>query len=104
MNASSRSALRIFISHSHKDNEFGIKLVNDLRHVIGDEDAVWYDARGGLNGGDIWWDKITRELRRRKVFIVLLSPDALKSPWVKKEISIAWARHVTNKMSLTQPR
>ena len=46
------SSFRIFVSHSHKDNDFGFKLVQDLRRVLGDETAVWYDARGGLHGGD----------------------------------------------------
>ena len=39
---------RIFVSHSHEDNKFGKKLVADLRHAIGDNNAVWYDASGGL--------------------------------------------------------
>jgi len=49
---------RIFISHSSKDDDFGTQLVEDLRRVLGDEDAVWYDSQGGLRGGDAWWHKI----------------------------------------------
>ena len=45
---------RIFISHSTKDNDFGLRLARDLRQVISDQDAVWLDALGGLQGGDIW--------------------------------------------------
>ena len=81
---------RIFISHSHNDNEFGVKLVEDLRRVLGDESAVWYDARGGLHGGDPWWHKIMQELRTRNTFIVVLSPDSVASPWVNSEIDLAW--------------
>ena len=81
---------RIFISHSHKDNEFGVKLVEDLRRVLGDESAVWYDARGGLQGGDTWWRKIMQELRTRNTFIVVLSPDSVASGWVNSEIDLAW--------------
>src|SRR5439155_2621151 len=82
--------LRIFVSHSHKDNDFGFRLVQDLRRLIGDDSAVWYDARGGLQGGDTWWDKIKEELKARPVFILILSPNALASSWVKDEIRIAW--------------
>src|SRR5579884_897529 len=81
---------RIFVSHSHKDNEFGVKLVEDLRRVLGDESAVWYDAKGGLHGGDTWWSKIIEEITARNIFIVVLSPDSMSSPWVNDEINLAW--------------
>lgn len=87
--AASSHIPRIFISHSHKDNDFGVRLVQDLRRLIGDESAVWYDSKGGLKGGDIWWPEISRELKRRNTFIVILSPNSLKSPWVKKEMRLA---------------
>jgi tetratricopeptide (TPR) repeat protein len=96
MNAASNSIqgtnpLRIFISHSSADNEFGRRLVVDLRHALGDrEDAVWYDSSGGLQGGDSWWDKILLELSTRPVFIPVLSPEAMNSKWVRDEINIAW--------------
>lgn len=83
-------APRIFVSHSHKDNDFGIQLVRDLRRQLDDDDAVWYDAAGGLSGGDAWWRKIMEELRSRSTFLVILSPDALASPWVNNEIDLAW--------------
>jgi hypothetical protein len=59
--------------------------VKDLLDVLGDDTAVWYDARGGLQGGDTWWPKIVKELTERNVFILLLSPDAMKSKWVNDE-------------------
>jgi hypothetical protein len=95
---SSRSTPRIFVSHSHKDHEFGSKLVHDLRYRLGDEDAVWYDKLGGLHGGDLWWKKIQRELQASNVFIVLLSPAAKRSKWVKEEIDIALTYRITKGM------
>ena len=83
---------RIFLSHSSKDHEFCVRLVNDLRRILGDDDAVWYDAHGGLHGGDAWWHKIEQELNTRTTFIVVLSPDAVASAWVNDEIDIAWRR------------
>ena len=61
MMSSSHPTPRIFVSHSHKDNDFGMKLVPDLRQVLADESIVWYDALsgshgGGLRGGDKWWE------------------------------------------------
>src|SRR5712691_5214877 len=80
---------RIFMSHSSKDNYFGFKLVGDLRRVLGDDSAVWYDSAGGLFGGDSWFDKIEEELMARESFIIVLSPDAMNSKWVRREFTIA---------------
>jgi hypothetical protein len=84
------SGISVFVSHSHSDNPFGIRLVNDLRAVLGDEQAVWYDSHGGLHGGESWWRKIVQAITTRSVFIVLLSPQSLSSKWVQDEIAIAW--------------
>src|SRR5438270_597751 len=80
---------RIFVSHSHLDNEFGTRLTQDLRRVLGDKSAVFYDVLGGLHGGETWWEKIVEELTARDVFLLVLSPDAMNSRWVRLEINIA---------------
>ena len=90
MSTPSQPKHRIFISHSHIDNEFGTRLAQDLSRLLGDESAVWYDVLGGLHGGDTWWEKILEELTARKVFIVVLSPEAMQSKWVRDEINLAW--------------
>src|SRR6266702_1151045 len=90
MSTPSQPKHRIFISHSHIDNEFGTRLAQDLCRMLGDESAVWYDVLGGLHGGDTWWEKILEELTARKIFIVVLSPEAMQSPWVRDEINLAW--------------
>lgn len=81
---------RIFVSHSHEDDAFGIKLVEDLRRALRDDDAVWYDAAGGLLGGDAWWSKIIYEITTRPVFVVILSPAAMNAKYVLTEFDIAF--------------
>ena len=76
--ASERPA-RVFISHSHADNDFGVRLAEDLRRALGDEQSVWYDVSGGLHGGDAWWRKIVQEIAARPIFVVVLSPEDRKS-------------------------
>jgi tetratricopeptide (TPR) repeat protein len=71
-----------------------------LRNELGSVDAVWYDSRGetpdgiGWDGGirpaAYWEQNIFHELRIRPVFVVLLSPNAVASPWVQDEILLAW--------------
>lgn len=80
---------RIFISHSHLDNDFGTKLAQDLRRVLVNEDAVFYDVLGGLHGGERWWNKIVEELTARDVFLIVLSPDSMNSLWVIRELDVA---------------
>jgi hypothetical protein len=80
----------IFISHSHADDKFGLQLANDLRRALkGGPDTVWYDSSGGLQGADAWWDKIRNEIEQRPVFLVIMSPAAMDSMYVNREISMA---------------
>ena len=86
-----QTRFRVFVSHSHIDNDFCVQVVNDLRVYLGEDEAVWYDAVG-LHGGDAWWRRIVAEVKARNVFIVVLSPDAMESAWVHDEIDLAWQR------------
>jgi hypothetical protein len=78
-------AMRIFVSHSHDDNDWCAKFVARLAQLGAD---VWYDI-SGLNYGVDWLDAIEREIRDREVFIVVLTPSSAASYWVKKEINMA---------------
>jgi TIR domain len=81
--------LSIFISHSAKDDDFGRKLVQDLRQAFRSDEVVWYDSEGGLYGGESWWGRIVTELGKCDVFIIVLSPNSMNSKWVMKELDIA---------------
>jgi hypothetical protein len=84
-----QQTLSIFISHSAKDDDFGRKLVQDLRQAFGSDEAVWYDSEGGLYGGESWWSTIVTTLGNCDVFIIVLSPNSMNSKWVMKELDIA---------------
>lgn len=72
--------LRIFVSHSHKDNTFAHSIVNTLKQMGAD---VWYDEEK-LHAGELG-PVIEREIQDRSIFILILSPDSLSSGWVEKE-------------------
>jgi tetratricopeptide (TPR) repeat protein len=79
------SQMRIFVSHSHQDNAFCHALVKALRGAGAD---VWYDEHD-LGSGRLS-PTIEREVRERPVFVVILSPVALRSPWVEDETRWAY--------------
>src|SRR5579875_2712846 len=87
------STLRIFVSHSHEDDAFCRTLVAALRGASTD---VWYDEHN-LGSGQLL-DVIQRELASRPIFIIILSPDALRSTWVKNEAK--WAFNLLQRDSM----
>src|SRR5258708_37020348 len=75
----------IFLSHSHADRKFLNRLVKVLRaHGI----LYWYSTTH-LTGAQKWHDEIGRALDRCDWFVVVLSPSAIRSEWVKRELRYA---------------
>lgn len=81
------ATMRVFVSHSHEDDAFCRAVVAGLRGAGAD---VWYDEHNMGSGQLI--DTIERELRARSVFVLVLSPAALRSQWVRDETKWAYAR------------
>ncbi|HEY1391421.1 MAG TPA: toll/interleukin-1 receptor domain-containing protein [Ktedonobacterales bacterium] len=79
------SQMRVFVSHSHEDTAFCHALVQALRGAGAD---VWYDEHN-MGSGRLG-PTIEREVRERPVFVVILSPAALHSPWVEDETGWAY--------------
>ena len=74
-----------FLSHSHQDREAAEELVGTLaRHGI----PVWYSPTAVV-GAQQWHDEIGRALRRCDWFLLLLTPRAVASTWVKRELLYA---------------
>jgi len=81
--------IRVFVSHSHQDNDYCREFVAVLRRDLGSEDAVWYDEHN-LGWGALR-ESIEREMQEREHFIAILSPGAITSNWVNIEIDAALA-------------
>jgi TIR domain len=75
----------LFFSHSSHDREFAEQLrqVLDRHHV-----PYWYSPRH-LVGAQQWHDEIGKALDRCDWFAVILSPAAVGSTWVKRELLAA---------------
>jgi hypothetical protein len=76
----------VFISYSHRDQEFVTKLASDLNRQI--SGRVWFD-RSDLQAGQRWRDEIATGIRDCKAFVLVLSPDSVDSVEVHKEIDHA---------------
>ncbi|HJQ23752.1 MAG TPA: tetratricopeptide repeat protein [Blastocatellia bacterium] len=75
----------IFISHASSDDAF----VHELRAVLeAHQLPVWVDSRD-LRGGARLAPEIDAAIEQARQVIVVLSPDTVNSPWVRKEVSKA---------------
>lgn len=75
----------IFLSHASKDRRFAVRLAERLRR---DGFSVWYSERH-IAGAQQWHDEIGAALRRCDWFVLVLSPSAVRSKWVKHELLYA---------------
>ena len=75
----------IFLSHSSEDQFFATSVADAMRrHGI----PVWY-APTNIIGAQQWQDQIGSALKRCDWFTVILSPNALESMWLKRELDYA---------------
>jgi tetratricopeptide (TPR) repeat protein len=75
----------IFISHASRDDDF----VKQLRVALESLNLpVWVDSRK-LRGGDKLASEIDQAIEQAPAAIVVLSPNTVNSPWVRKEINKA---------------
>jgi TIR domain len=80
-----RRPKELFLSHAHADRQFLSRLAKALRsHRI----PYWY-SKIHLLGAQQWHDEIGRALARCDWFLIVLSPKATKSEWVKRELVYA---------------
>lgn len=75
----------IFLSHASADRKAADTVAQALRQA---GLKVWY-SKSHLKGAQQWHDEIGRALKRCDWFLLLLSPPAVKSRWVKLELTYA---------------
>jgi len=72
---------QVFISYSRKDLIFVERLAKDIQTT---GIKVWYDV-SGLEVGKRWAIEIESAIQQSQYFILILSPDSVKSEWVERE-------------------
>jgi hypothetical protein len=82
-----RDPRQVFFSHAHEDAEFAHRLAADLR-VVGWRVWIMPDS---ILPGEKWVAAIERGLATSGLFVVVLTPAAIRSRWVKTETNAAIA-------------
>lgn len=77
--------MQVFLSYSDADRDFARQLASQLsKRGL----QVW-DPGDQLFPGDNWPLKIGEALQESRAMVVLLSPDSMKSEWVRSEVLYA---------------
>ena len=74
-----------FLSHSSEDRA----IAQRIAEMLCDNGVPTFYAPANVVGHQQWQDEILKALQRCDWFLVLLSPDAIQSMWVKRETAFA---------------
>src|SRR5579871_4087224 len=77
-------SMQVFLSYASADEEFAKSLSS---HLSRRGFSVWTDEE--LLPGDNAWLRIGEALKRSKALVVLVSPDSMRSEYVRHEIEYA---------------
>jgi hypothetical protein len=80
-------ATPIFLSYSRSDTAFAARVRGEL---IAGGHRVWMDT-SDIVGGDDWVSRISAEIQRSKLVLAIITPEAVASPWVRRELGFAQA-------------
>src|SRR5579875_3787769 len=75
----------VFTSHSSKNASF----IERLRRVVTSRDIKSFVSKTNIRGAQQWHDEIGSALKRCDWFILVLSPQSVRSRWVKNELMYA---------------
>jgi hypothetical protein len=80
-----KKTFQVFLSYSNKDRSWAEKIGSALKKNGLD---VW-DAQDELSFGDNFASRISEALEESDAMVVLISPESMRSEWVRREIAYA---------------
>jgi hypothetical protein len=89
----------IFISYSHNDSNFAIRLASDL---VEQKTSVWID-KWEMQVGDSIINRIQEAITDASALIIVLSTASVESEWCKKELSAGLIRELDEKRVIVLP-
>ncbi len=75
----------VFISHSSKNANF----ISRLYEVLANHQVKSFVSTANIRGAQQWHDEIGSALKRCDWFLLVLSPQSVRSLWVKHELIFA---------------
>jgi hypothetical protein len=95
----SKTPIQIFLSYTMADIAYARK----IRALLSQRLNLRIFTTETLSAGEDWKTKIRDEIAQCDIFVVLLSPDAVTSPWVLNELGAAWGLQKPIISIVTQP-
>ena len=94
-----RNAMRIFISHSHRDREAVDAIADTLRS---DGHEIWIDSLQ-LKPGDNISQRIQEGLEQADAIVFVISRNSLHSEWVQREFSAIALQQISKRQQRIIP-
>src|SRR5437667_4390118 len=79
----------VFLSHSSKD----VRFTNRLAKPLEARGVNSFFSKKNLRGAQEWHDELGGALKRCDWFLLVLSPESVRSTWVKRELVYALQEH-----------
>jgi TIR domain-containing protein len=90
---STRSEIKVFLSHNSQDKAFARRLTQDLEQA---GLHVWLDE-AEMRVGDSLLDRIQVAIDSADYLLVILSAQSVASEWVKREVEIAMTEEIAGR-------
>ena len=87
--------MKVFLSHAHAD----APLAGRVRKALAESGFELWDPQRDILPGDNWASEVAHALEESDAMVVLLTPAAARSPYVKREIEYALgAKNYSNRL------
>ena len=77
--------MKVYLSHAHSDE----RLAEKVSRILEDAGLQVWDATREIMPGDNWAATLGNALQESQAMVVLVTPDAMRSKWVRWEIEYA---------------
>ena len=77
--------MKVYLSHAHSDE----RLAERVSRILEDAGLQIWDATREIMPGDNWAATLGNALQESQAMVVLVTPDAMRSKWVRWEIEYA---------------
>jgi hypothetical protein len=81
---------RIFLSHAAADKALAGFVAGEIQEHLPSAEVFVASRAGDIPTGGKWLDEVERVLVTRDTYLILLTPNSIKRPWLWFETGVAW--------------